>query len=248
MSEIAIIEKTPGIGHNLPPEPTPYEIAEAKITEIYAEARLWLDGAKVDSQELADGIGNLLKLIRDAKTLAEEKKEIEYRPHKMAADEVVERYKPLLKKADDAAKGCKSALQPWLDEQDRKLKAEQARLRAEAEAKAKAAQEAIRAADAANLEAREAAEALITEAKRAEKIANKVSRETVTVGGAFGRSTGLRTEWIALMIDPKAAAAHYWLTRREEMQAFLQTLANRDVHDGKREIPGFSVTDQKVVV
>jgi len=248
MDDIAVVEKPPGIGHNLPPEPTPYEIAEKAVGDIYAEARLWLDGARVESRETADGIGNLLKLIRDAKALAEEKKEIEYRPHKTAADAVVERYKPLLKRADDAAKACKAALQPWLDEKDRQLRAEQERLRAEAEAKAKAAQEAIRAADAANLDAREKAEQQIAEAKEAEKIANKAAKQTALAGGTYGRSVSLRTEWVALMIDPIAAARHYWLERREEMQAFLQGLADRDVRHGKRDIPGFTITEERKVV
>lgn len=236
------------IGGNAPPEPTPFEAAEKAVGDVYDEAKLWLDGAKVCDQETADGLGNLLKLIRDAEALVKEKKEIEYRPHKEACDAVVARYKPLLKKADDAAKSCKAALQPWLDEQDRKLRAEQERLRQEAEAKARAAQEALRAAEATNLVEREAAEALVDEAKAAEKVANKAAKQAALAGGAYGKSVGLRTEWVALLVDPVEFGRFAWANYRDEYEEFLKSLADRLVRNGARSLPGVAITEERKVV
>ena len=59
------------IGDNAPP-PSPFEIAEKAVNDIYDEVVLWLDGKPIDSQELADGVGNLLAEIRKAEKLADD--------------------------------------------------------------------------------------------------------------------------------------------------------------------------------
>src|SRR5690349_4076026 len=96
------------IGGNNPP-PSPFEIAQKAVEDIYGEASMWLDGATVDSQELADGIGNLASELRKARKLADETRKIENKPFDDGKAEVQARYKPLLDKADLAIEACKKA-------------------------------------------------------------------------------------------------------------------------------------------
>lgn len=238
----------PQLGHNNPPAPTLFEQSSTRIDDLFGEAQLWLDGATVDSQPLADGIGNLLDLIRKAKKFADDSRKVENEPFDRGKAEVQARYNPLLKRADLASEACKSALQPWLDRREAEIRAAAQKARQEAEAKQHAAEAALRAADRANLEERAKAEALVAAAKKAETAANKAERQTATAGGATGRSVGLRTEWIATMTDARAAVTHYWKTERAAIEEFLKTLADGDVRRGKRDIPGFSITEQRKAV
>src|SRR5260221_163109 len=222
MTAVAVAENPRAVaGGNNPPEPTPYEIAAAKVNDIYGEAALWLDGTVVENQETADGIANLLAELRKARKLAEETRKAEKEPHDKLAAEVQARFKPLLEKADLAAEACKRAVAPWLQ----KLAAEQERVarlaRDEADRKQREAEDAIRATDAANLAERAAAEALVKDAKKANVVANKAERVTATAGGAFGKATGLRTVWIAILADAGAALMHYATHAEQETQAFL---------------------------
>ena len=121
-----------------------------------------------------------------------------------------------------AIAACKKALQGWLDKVDAELR-EKARLaREEADAKQLAAQEALRAAQSTDLAAREAAEELVRDAKKAETQANIASRQTATAGGAMGRAASLRTVWVASVEDPIAFGRYAWASHREEYGAFLQ--------------------------
>ena len=237
------------IGGNMPPEPTPFEKADAEVSKLYDEAKLWLDGAKVDSQPLADGIANLLNMLRAAEKSADAARKAEKEPHDKAAKAVDAKFKPILEKAKLATDACKKALTPWLAhlEAEKAAKAEAARR--EAEEKRRAAEEAIRARDAANLEQTASAEALLKEAQKAERAASRAENDTAKAGhGALGRAVSLRTVHTPVMTDPRAAVLHYWTANRDEMVALLQTFAERDVRAGKREIPGFEIrTEQKAV-
>lgn len=250
MSNLAIAP----IGHNNPPM-SPFEIAEKRVTDIYDETVLWLDGKTIDSKELADGIGNLLASIRAAEALADEARKAENKPFDDGKAEVQARYAPLIAdtkamkgKTVLAAAACKKALQPWLDAEDRRIK-EAARLaREEADRKQREAEEAIRRTNAENLAGRAAAEALVTAAKKATTVANKAERQTATAGGAMGRATGLRTVYVPVLADPAAALAHYAAHAEQETHAFLQGLAERDVRAGRRDIPGFMISEERRAV
>src|SRR5260221_116793 len=119
--------------------------------DLYGEASMWLDGATVDSQQLADGIANLLAELRKARKLAEDNRKVEKKPHDDAAAEVQSRYKPLLDKADLAAEACKKAVAPWLQKKADEIEAKAKAAREEADRQRQAAEAAIRASDAANL-------------------------------------------------------------------------------------------------
>lgn len=234
----------PGLGHNNPPPPTPYEKACEEVDALYGEASLWLDGARVESQGVADGIAKLIKLIRDAKARADEARKVENVPFDTGKAEVQARYNPLLKKADLAMQTCKNALAPWLDAIDRAQREAAEEMRRVAAEKAAAAQAAIRAADAANLAEREKAEELLKDAKRADAAANRIERATATAATG-GRAIGLRTTYTASIVNDVMFAKYAWERHRADMTVFLAGLADRLVREGKRDIPGCQIIEKK---
>lgn len=241
------------VGSNSEPmgiEPTPYEKSEKAITDLYDEAALWLDGATVNSQDLADGITNLKNTILKARKEADDARDAEKRPFLEAGREVDARYKPLLQKADLAVDACKKANAPWLKKLADLQAAQALAARLEADRKREEAQAALRATDNSNLAEREAAEALLVDAKKAEADANWAEKAKPLSGGAVGRRDGLRTVYSAVMVDPRAALNHFAQTRREELVAFLQSLADKHVSIGQHtedEIPGFKINSEQVV-
>lgn len=241
-------------GGNNPPL-SPYEAVAKTIDDLYAECGLWLDGAVVDSQSLADGIGNLIALLRAAATKADAARIAEKKPLDEQIEEIQSRYNLLIGdtkkvkgKAIRAIEACKAALQPWLDAERRRIDAEARKAREEAEAATRRAQEAIRAADAANLAEREKAEELIQEAKRADAVATKASKQTAMAGGQFGRSVSLRTEWVTEITDARAFARYVWSEHHDEIASILPEIAKRLVAQGKREMPGCIIAEMKKAV
>lgn len=236
------------IGHNNPPPPTPYEQAEKEITDLYGEATLWLDGAVVDNQDLADGLGNLLNLIRAAEKKADTARKEEKQPHMDAAKAVDDKYRPLIEQAKRATDGCKAALAPWLAKVEAEKRAREEAARREAEEKARLAREALQSADVFNLAEREHAESLVKAAKKAEAKAKAAAKDGAKAGGAIGRVATLRTTYTPVLTDAREAIRHYWLANNAEIIELLRELAAKDVRAGKREIPGFRIEEQTTVV
>lgn len=245
------------MGHNNPPveiEPTPFEMSEVEIGDLYAEAKNWLDGELVSSQAQADALSKLIDDLRRAGKLADERRIAENKPFDDGKAEVQARYAPLIAdtksvkgKVPLAVDMAKKALTPWLQklEDEKRAKAEAARR--EAEEIDRKAQEALAAARAADdLSKREEAEVLLSQAKAADEAASKAENAKAHATGG-SRAMGLRSVWRAEMTDARAAAAHYWVTRREDVDAFFQGLADADVRAGKREIPGFMIAETRVL-
>lgn len=247
----AAINERAVIGDNIiKAEPTPFEITEKRIEDLYIEASMWLDGAAVNSQDLADGITNLKNTILAARREADAARDAEKRPFLEAGREVDARYKPLLAKADLAVDACKKANAPWL----KKVADDQAAIalaaRQEADRKAAEAQAAIRASDVSNLTERAAAEALLEEAKKAEGVASRAEKAKPLSGGAVGRRDGLTTVYTATITDPIAFGRWAWTNKRAEYEAFLQGLADIHVRSGSHtadELPGCVISSEQKV-
>lgn len=245
------------IGSNQPPEevPTPYDLAVKAVEDVYAETILWLDGHAINSQEMADGVANLLAMIRAAEKQADDARIAEKEPLDERVKEIQARYAPLIGNTKTvkgktvlAAEACKSALQPWLDAEDKRIK-EAARLaREEADRQAREAAEALRASEVTDLAARAEAEALVAAAKKADTAANVAARKTATAGGAFGRSAALRTVYRAEITDVTAFARYLWSNDHDEMLAYLNVRAKQLVDAGQRAIPGVTVHEDKRAV
>lgn len=234
------------VGGNFPP-PSTLEIVTTEVEDLCGEAALWLDGAVVDSQDLADGIAHLLTMIRAAEKRADEARKTEKQPHLNAAKAVDEAYKPIIEKAKLATATCKTALKPWLEQQEAEKRAAAEKARQEAEAKTQAAREAMQATDGTNLEARAAAEELVKDAKKTERAADRASNDKAKAG-KLGRAVSLRTSYRAEITDAKEFARYVWQRYREELTEFLTALAQREVTKGQRDLPGVTVhTEQKAV-
>lgn len=235
------------IGANNPPvEMTAFDAVKINIEDLYDEAKTWLDGDPVATQDQADALNTLQTRIRDAAKEAEKQRKIEAKPFDDGKAEVQARYKPILNKADEADAAVKVALRPYLIELDRQQQ-ERARLaREEAERKQREAMEAMRQRDAANLAQREEAERLASEAKAAAAAAQKAENAKAHAKGE-GRATGLRTVHRAVMVDRREAAAWVWANHNDALMAWVQDLADKSVRAGNRNIPGFDIIEEKVL-
>lgn len=234
-------------GHNSPPEPTPFDLAEEEINGLYGEAKNFLDGVGVRSQAEADGVSKILDALRSAEKIADAARKKEKFPHDQAAKAVQEKWLPLLTRVELASQVCKDALTPWLEKVEA-LKREAAEsARRIADEKARVAQEAIRAARDTDLEQREAAEALLRDARKADTFANRAEKDKAAARGG-ARAVTLHTTWRPVIANARDAAKHYWGERRTECETFFLSLAEADVRAGKRTIPGFDIVEEKRAV
>lgn len=231
------------IGSNNPP---PVEAHGMNINDLYDEAKGWLDGAQIETQDQADGLGKLLDHIRIARKAADEQRATEKRPHDDAAKAVQQAWKPLLDKCDLAASVARQALTPWL----RKLEDEQRAARIKADQEAEAARlkalEAQRAAAPDDLVAQEAARILDDAASQAVKDAKRAGKAKAHATGGT-RAVGLRTSWRAEITDATAFGRWAWQHRREDYMAFLTQLADREGRNGPAAIPGIIVHEERKV-
>lgn len=240
------------IGHNQPPA-TPFDIVSEKINDLYAEAKNWCDGEEIASQEQADEVQKLMRLIQSAEKEADEARKDEARPHDEAKAAIQERYNPLIGKTKSvtgltvlAIDACKKALAPWLRkvEEENRRKAEEARK--EAEAKAEAARAAL--AQRQSLEDAERAEALVREAKQAEADARRAANAKAGAKGE-GRAVTLRDKYTPEVTDYTAFARHVWTAHRSDMEDFLNAQAAKLVTAGVRNgIPGVTIHHERVPV
>lgn len=241
------------IGGNNPPEPTPYELSNTAIGDLYEEAKLWLDGEPVETQEQADAINTLKTKIREAKASAEAAREEEIKPHQATVKEIQGRYNVLIGEnksitglAIKAEQACNAALKPYLLKLAAIQEAAAKAARDEAERKQQEALAAMRERDAANLAQREQAEALVKEAKQAEDAARRAENVKAHAKGE-GRATGLRTVYRAVVEDAREAAAWVWKERNDELMAFVQDQADKAVRAGAKSIRGFKIIEEKVL-
>lgn len=236
--------QTATVGHNNPP--TPFDDVKAEIEGLYDEAKQWLDGEPVTNQGMADGLNKLIGMIREAEKKAEALRKEEAKPFDDGKAEVQARYNPLIAKGKGltamALEAAKNALTPWLEKLDREKREAEAKARAEAEEAAKRAAEAFRLSDQADLAAREEAERLAEEAKQKDIAARRAANDKAQAKGGTGRATSLRTFHTPEIRDYTAFARWCWQNRRQEMQAFLDEVAQRLVREQpERAVEGMVV-------
>lgn len=237
------------IGHNNPPL-SPYEACVAHIEDLLTEARNWADGAEVENQAQADEIGRLLEELRLAEKAADDARKAENKPFDDGKAEVQARYNvyiaPLTNKEPGkiprAAAALKAALKPFLDRLEAERREREAEARRVAEEAARKAAEAMQTAKASDLGAWEEAEAKLSAAAAMEAEANRIAKERAQSQGG-SRALGLKKTYTPVLEDGVVAARHYWATQREACEAFFLSLAQTDVREGKRQIPGFRIEE-----
>ncbi|MFK4060767.1 hypothetical protein [Brucella anthropi] len=239
------------IGGNNPP--SPYNLVKDKIDGLYDEAKLWLDGESITSQEQADEIQKLMRLIQAAEKEADEARKDEAKPHDDAKTAIQERYNLLIGKTKSvtgktvkAVEACKKALAPWLQKLEEERLEREAAAKKEAEAAAQAAMEAMRQRTGDNLEQSERAEQLVKDAKAAEAVARRIGNEKATAKG-FGRAASLRASYVAEVTDYTAFARYVWQHHKVELSSFLDDLARQIVARGNHKIDGVTVQEERKV-
>ena len=243
------------IGHNNPPEQTPFDLSKAAIEDLVMEAGNWLDGSGVQSEADAEAVSKLIDMLRKEIKTADERRVAENKPFDDGKAEVQARYAPLIadtKSVKGAAvlaiETAKAALAPWLRKKDDEQRAAAAEARRKADEEAASAVEAIRAARQGDpdLEARIAAEALLEKAKQTEADARRAEGAKAHAKGGT-RAIGLRTVWKGEVTDANAFARWVWTNRNAELLTFLADLARREVAGGARSLAGVTITEEKVL-
>ena len=233
-----MIRTTPPKTHNLPP----HLVAFQEIDDLYEEAKNFADGEPIASQEMHDAITELRTKLHESGKVAEALRVEAKKPHDDAIAEIQSTYNPYVQPKKGKVDMGKSALDDLLAAWRKKVadeKAAEARKIAEEAAEAKRkADEAIRATSG-NLAAREEAEAALAEAKALEKTARRADKAATS-------GLGLRTVWVAEMVDVEAAMEWAWGRARDELLAVAQANADAVVRAGVRQVPGFRVYDEKV--
>jgi hypothetical protein len=226
---------------------SPAEEIFLKIDELYEEAKNWADGAEIENEEQHDAVEKIHKALHEAGKKAEELRVAEKQPLDEEIQKIQDKFNPYLQdtkaKKGKVVRG-KAELKEVLAKWRQKVEAEK---RAAAEKAAREAEEKRLAAEAAmqtskgNLEAREEAEALLAEAKTAEKSASKTARQA-------NEGLGLRTTYEPVLKDINAAVRHYWKMNPDAFRDLVCDLAAKDVRAGKRDIPGFTVETIKKAI
>jgi hypothetical protein len=233
---------------------TPFDLIADHLEDLIAEARNFADGEPVASQGQADAVSALIEDLRLAAKDADAERVRENEPHDKAKAAVQAKYAPLIAdpknknpgkvwKAIDALKAC---LQPFLAKLDAEKREAERIAREAADKAAKDAADAMRAAAANDLQAREQAEALIAAAEVMQGVAKAAAGDKAHATGG-SRAMGLRSVWKAELKDAQIAAGFFWKRDPSVFNAFLQKLADEDVRAGKRSIPGFDVTETRVL-
>lgn len=233
-----------GLGHNNPPEPTPYDAIKVHIEDLWTEAKNWADGAKIENQAQADTVAKLIEDFRQAHQAADEARKDENKPYDDGKAAVQAKYAPLI--ADTkAATGLtvkamaalKATLTPWLQHLERERQAAAAAAAAAAAMAVAEAAAAAKALDPGNLDEVEAAERLVAEAHVAQSAAKAAAGAKAHAKGD-GRAIGLRTEYRAEITDMKAAMLHYMKTRPDSFTDLVAVLAGEDAKAKRHTVPG----------
>jgi hypothetical protein len=231
---------------NGPPEEIhTYKSSKARLELLEIEAKNWLDGEPLSTQDQANTVGILLTDIRNAKKAADGVRVEEKAPHKKKADAVQEKFNVLFKKADNMTTGCKALLAPFLAELERK-QLEEARLRrVEAEEAAAKLQEELAKGevDKTDLEAVGVREAAEEEARLAEVIARSAAKKKAQAKVKGGVAISTRSVWTFEITSFADVGRHYWGKRLNEK---LRELIQEDINNNARNTPGVEYTEGKV--
>ncbi|TZG25622.1 hypothetical protein [Sphingomonas montanisoli] len=233
--------------------PTAFDEIRQEIEDLYENAKQYLDGEGIQTEEQAADVGKLRDMIRDAAKRADGHRKDEAAPFDAGKAEVQARYNPLIQKdrgkTDLAIAACNDALKPYLHRVEREQQAAAAKARAEADALAREArQHAAIAADSGDLSKREAADAVLGEAKNAAKHANRMEQAKPQAAG-LKKAIGMKSVYRPEFIDPAAALAHYRQTRPAALKEWLIEQARADIRAGHKTpdaIPGFKVIEDRV--
>lgn len=232
-----------GIGDNQPPDK--FGALKAHIDDLDMEARNHLDGEPITTEAQALAVSRILDDARKAAKAADEARKEEKRPHDEAGKAVQAKWQPWIGKAELAASTAKQALAPYLEAQEAAQRAAAEEARKQADEAAEKARQASEAARPDDLAGQATARILQESAAAAAKTAARLDKAKAHATGGE-RAIGLVSVWTPTLVDPVEALRHYKAAQPELLKAWLLDQAERDVRAGKRTIPGFTVTEERV--
>jgi hypothetical protein len=244
LAEVPAADRIVKSTDNAPPDP--FVAHKVNIESLYEEAKNWADGKVIETQAQADEVERLLDMIDAAYAAAEASRVAAKKPLDDEIAKIQTAYNPLIgntTKITGIAVKAKTALlgvqTVWKNKLQAERDAEAARLRKIADDAAEAARKAAATVDHTDLAAAEEAEAVIQQAAVASRQATQAASNTVK---------GMRTVWETVIADKKQATLAMLTRHPDQCLAFFLDLAKADVREGKREIPGFTITSSKVAV
>lgn len=253
------------VGHNMPPEDEEvpvdgqsFDALKVHADDLLTEARNWADGAAIESDAQAAEVARLIRNLQKAGTLLDGARMAEKQPLDDQIAEIQERYNAYIAglKGKHSKPGtitrALSALNTlagrWMLAKEAERRAQEEAAKAEAQRLADEARAAQATLDASDLGAMEAAAEVIDQAVAAQRDAERIAKQTVTLKASDGsRALGFRTSYRAEVTDPKACLLHYWSTNRAPLLAALAQLAQQDVNRKVMTIPGVTVHEQRAV-
>lgn len=252
-------------GANHPPEPvadiapaqSAYLAHKLNIEGYFEEAKHWLDGHAIETEEQAEKVQTLVRLLQEAEMAADASRVAEKKPLDDQISDIQGRYNPLIAPIKNskpgltslAIKGCNEALSAWLLAQQAIADAAAEAARIEAERLAEEAREAIRAVqetDAPDLTAVQQAQEAVEEAEQSARVAKKAEAFRPAVRG-YGRAAALRTYYTPVLADAVKALGWCWQHARPEVEAALLQIAKDRTHSGVCVIPGVTVNEERRV-
>ncbi|GGJ39822.1 hypothetical protein CDQ92_13355 [Sphingopyxis bauzanensis] len=226
------------------PNSTPDIAYSMAVDDLYSEAANFVDGEPVKTQGEADALAAIITGAKQIRKDADAARKTEKQPHDDAAKAVQAKWAPVLTKVDDVITAVQKPLTAWLLAQEE----ERQRIAQETQAEAdRLAEQAIAAArTSGSLESLTATRELQDAAFDAAKVAKRAGKAKSHVHGG-GRAFGLRTYWEASLTDSGEALKWAKARHPEELREFLRELAGKAVNAGAREIPGFTINQERKV-
>jgi len=220
------------IGDNAPPDPI--DVALEPYGDVLEEVANWLDGATVENDGQLAATDALLKELKAARKAVDEARDECTRPlHEVWKAEVA-RWKPTQDDLDRQVKCLVAAQAPYKQKLLAEQEAAKAKAREEAERIAEEARKAHLAANAASIEEQRKADDLLAAAEEAAKLAAKADKASVK---------GMRTVQVYVIESHKDALN--WIARndREAITAFIEDYVRRNFNG--RSIDGVKVETVK---
>lgn len=226
---------------NMPSDP--FEALKAEIEDRVAQADAWLKAhPKIASQTDCDLARNMqAQLLKLAKT-ADENRESEKRPHLAASRAVDAKFKPLTEAAATGSSRLRSAFETFMREEENRLRRE-AQAKFEAERKAAEEERARIETERAEKYKSDPIAALTEDEPELPVVPTAPAEVRVQAGGGVGRKAGLKSVFVATLTNYDAALKHF--AKNEKVRDLIQKLGDAAVRNGDREIPGFTVTEER---
>jgi len=222
------------IGHNK----SPLDV----IQDLYDEAMNWLDGEPLTTKKQHDTLIELIRELRSARTAADEARKEEAKPFDEGKKAIQDKYNPFIQPkkgmVDRAIATAKQVLEPYLLEQARLKRQNDERLMADAQQAMTEAIDAMRASGG-NLEAREESERRFADAQEMTRIATRSVKKNIAKGAT--------SRWDVIINDRVEAARCCWNLYPNMFDDLLLDMAKEQVRLGKRELPGFTITERITV-